>query len=204
MTILPLRKRRNTTLGFDTLRTAPGKSEASYDTYGPLHSANSCSLRGKFTATDATIFWILKSLKDTLMPAFCSRRVYLRHASRLSSIFFDPVHTIFPELKVKAVVLGLRMRIVIAANLSYRQWQEWLACVVKQNNRVKANLLRWIKIRKYKPLRDLPQIQVFKTQWKCGNAILDLYFWCWQQRCGQLRYVIFHVCWDSITLVNTP
>jgi len=40
---------------------------------------------------------------------------YLRAASRANASVFAPVQTIFPELKMSAVVLGARMRIMAAA-----------------------------------------------------------------------------------------
>ena len=40
---------------------------------------------------------------------------YLRAASRASASVLAPVHTIFPELKISAVVFGLRMRMMAAA-----------------------------------------------------------------------------------------
>lgn len=42
-------------------------------------------------------------------------RAYLRAAKRESSSLLAPVHTILPELKIRAVVRGSRMRIITAA-----------------------------------------------------------------------------------------
>lgn len=42
-------------------------------------------------------------------------RAYLRAASRESSSLFAPVHTIFPELNINAVVLGDLIRMMTAA-----------------------------------------------------------------------------------------
>jgi hypothetical protein len=41
---------------------------------------------------------------------------YFLDANLDSSSDFAPVHTIFPELKMRAVVLGSRIRIITAAN----------------------------------------------------------------------------------------
>jgi hypothetical protein len=41
---------------------------------------------------------------------------YFRAASRANASVFAPVHTILPELKINAVVFGLRIRMIAAAN----------------------------------------------------------------------------------------
>jgi hypothetical protein len=43
-------------------------------------------------------------------------RAYLRAAKRDSSSLLAPVHTIFPDENIRAVVRGDRMRIMTAAN----------------------------------------------------------------------------------------
>lgn len=43
-------------------------------------------------------------------------RAYLRAAKRESSSLFAPVHTIFPDENMRAVVRGSRIRIITAAN----------------------------------------------------------------------------------------
>lgn len=61
------------------------------------------------------MFWILKSVNFALNPSFWMIRAYLRDASRESSSDFAPVTTIFPEAKMRAVVLGSRIRMMTAA-----------------------------------------------------------------------------------------
>mmetsp|Transcript_9493 Transcript_9493/g.23207 ORF Transcript_9493/g.23207 Transcript_9493/m.23207 type:complete len:246 (+) Transcript_9493:320-1057(+) len=63
------------------------------------------------------MFWILNSVNRASKPSFWMMRAYFREASRAFSSLFAPVHTIFPEPKMSAVVLGSRMRMMTAANL---------------------------------------------------------------------------------------
>lgn len=101
---------------------------------------------GKQTSQLATMFWILKSRKRAGKPSFCTTRAYFLAASRdcsslntetgrqggwqmVSSVLWvgltacrltdllAPVQTIFPELKISAVVLGSRILMMTAANL---------------------------------------------------------------------------------------
>ena len=65
----------------------------------------------------ATMFWMVNFFMATFFPFFWRRRTYLRAASRDMSGVFPPVHTTFPEPKIKAVVLGYVKRMVAAANL---------------------------------------------------------------------------------------
>lgn len=48
-------------------------------------------------------------------PSLLMTLAYLRAASRANASVFAPVQTIFPELKMSAVVLGARMRMMAAA-----------------------------------------------------------------------------------------
>lgn len=100
------------------------------------------SLMGKQTSQLATMFWILKSRKRAGKPSFCTTRAYFLAASRdCSSLdakvsdhagkggraawplavgggrtdLLAPVQTIFPELKISAVVLGSRILMMTAA-----------------------------------------------------------------------------------------
>jgi hypothetical protein len=62
------------------------------------------------------IFTIKKIyLNITGKPSFCITRAYRRAAWTESSSLLAPVQTIFPELNIKAVVRGLRIRIITAA-----------------------------------------------------------------------------------------
>lgn len=54
-------------------------------------------------------------------------RAYFLAASLESSSLFAPVHTIFPEEKIKAVVLGSRIRIMTAAK-RFGLYSAFLAC----------------------------------------------------------------------------
>ena len=47
--------------------------------------------------------------------SFCTIRAYFLAANLESSSDLAPVHTIFPELKIRAVVLGSRILIITAA-----------------------------------------------------------------------------------------
>jgi hypothetical protein len=57
---------------------------------------------GLFLSTGKLSFWMILT--------------YFLDANLDSSSDFAPVHTIFPELKMRAVVLGSRIRIITAAN----------------------------------------------------------------------------------------
>jgi hypothetical protein len=57
---------------------------------------------GLFLSTGKLSFWMILA--------------YFLDANLDSSLDFVPVHTIFPELKMRAVVLGSRIRIITAAN----------------------------------------------------------------------------------------
>jgi hypothetical protein len=57
---------------------------------------------GLFLSTGKLSFWMILA--------------YFLDANLDSSLDFAPVHTIFPELKMRAVVLGSRIRIITAAN----------------------------------------------------------------------------------------
>lgn len=70
---------------------------------------------------DPTMFWILKSVNLALNPSFWIIRAYFRDASFESSSDFAPVTTILPDAKIRAVVLGSRMRMITAAKRCFRQ-----------------------------------------------------------------------------------
>jgi len=70
---------------------------------------------GNLTSHEPTIFWILKSVNFAWNPNFWMIRAYLRAANFESSSDLAPVTTILPEAKIKAVVLGSRIRIITAA-----------------------------------------------------------------------------------------
>lgn len=53
--------------------------------------------------------------QTTYKPNFWMMRAYLRLASLLSSSDLAPVTTILPDAKIKAVVLGSRIRMMTAA-----------------------------------------------------------------------------------------
>jgi len=67
------------------------------------------------TSHEATMFWILKSMNLAGKPSFWMMRAYLRAARRESSSSLAPVHTILPDAKMSAVVLGSRIRMMTAA-----------------------------------------------------------------------------------------
>ena len=69
------------------------------------------------------------------------------------------MQTILPELKVKAVVLGDRMRIVIAANL-VKERDNLLDCD-SVSNQYAFDLLGGVKISEHQALADLTEIQIF-------------------------------------------
>mmetsp|Transcript_45848 Transcript_45848/g.73360 ORF Transcript_45848/g.73360 Transcript_45848/m.73360 type:complete len:217 (-) Transcript_45848:14-664(-) len=60
---------------------------------------------------------------------------YLRAASRASASVLAPVHTILPELKMSAVVLGARMRMIAAAKRLglYSTLRAWKAMVLRSS-----------------------------------------------------------------------
>lgn len=64
---------------------------------------------------EPTMFWILKSVNLALNPSFWMILAYLRDASFESSSDLAPVTTILPDAKMRAVVLGSRMRMMTAA-----------------------------------------------------------------------------------------
>lgn len=61
------------------------------------------------------MFWILKSVNLALKPSFWMIRAYFLDASFESSSDLAPVTTILPDAKIKAVVLGSRIRMITAA-----------------------------------------------------------------------------------------
>lgn len=65
--------------------------------------------------------------KHTTKPSFWIILAYFLAASLESSSLFAPVHTIFPELKIRAVVRGSRIRIITAAN-RFGLYSAFLAC----------------------------------------------------------------------------
>lgn len=76
------------------------------------------------------MFWILNSRNLALKPSFWIILAYLRAASREWSSDFAPVITTFPDAKIKAVVLGSRIRIITAANRLVRI-KEPLDCILR-------------------------------------------------------------------------
>ncbi|KAH9424358.1 hypothetical protein DERP_004541 [Dermatophagoides pteronyssinus] len=63
----------------------------------------------------------------TSKPSFCTIRAYFRAANRDISSLFAPVQTILPELNIKAVVLGSRIRMITAAK-RFGLYSAFLAC----------------------------------------------------------------------------
>lgn len=61
------------------------------------------------------MFWILKSVNFALKPSFWMILAYFLDASLESSSDFAPVTTILPDAKMRAVVLGSRIRMITAA-----------------------------------------------------------------------------------------
>lgn len=53
---------------------------------------------------------LLNRLGDGVAKSFCSMRANFQHPSLLSSIDLEPVTTILPNLKIRAVVLGCIQR----------------------------------------------------------------------------------------------
>jgi hypothetical protein len=75
----------------------------------------SFNLIGNPTFADATTFCISKFLNITGMPRFWNIRTYFLAANLACMVDFDPVTTMLPEAKAKAVVLGSIVLIVAAA-----------------------------------------------------------------------------------------
>lgn len=71
---------------------------------------------GNFTSQLPTMFWILKSKNLAGKPNFCTTLAYFLAASLDCSSLLAPVHTIFPELKINAVVRGSLILMMTAAN----------------------------------------------------------------------------------------
>lgn len=109
---------------------------------------------GNFTSQLPTMFWILKSRnfacdnklliieslhlqkwKLTGKPNFWTIRAYFLAANLESSSDLAPVHTIFPELKMRAVVLGSRILIITAAKRLglYSALRAWRAIFLRSN-----------------------------------------------------------------------
>lgn len=64
------------------------------------------------------MFWTLKSVNLTaLLPIFLISFAYSLAAFKLNSLLLAPVITIFPVLKINAVVLGSFRLMITAANL---------------------------------------------------------------------------------------
>lgn len=57
-------------------------------------------------------------MQTTLNPTFSTMRANFFDANKASLSFLAPVQTIFPDLKIKAVVLGSRIRIIKPLNLA--------------------------------------------------------------------------------------
>lgn len=93
----------------------PGNSSGSYELNREWVKTKPSNRIGNLTSQLPTIFCILKSKNFAVNPSFWIIRAYLRAANRESSSLFAPVHTIFPDEKIKAVVLGSRIRIITAA-----------------------------------------------------------------------------------------
>jgi hypothetical protein len=72
---------------------------------------------GNLTSADATTFCTLNYEYLTANPIFSIILAYFLLANWHYSSERAPVMTIFPELKMRPVVLGLRRRIITAANL---------------------------------------------------------------------------------------
>jgi len=72
---------------------------------------------GNRTSHDPTMFWILNSRNLAEKPSFWMIRAYFLAASRDASSLLAPVHTILPDAKMRAVVLGSRILMITAANL---------------------------------------------------------------------------------------
>eukprot|EP01139_Manchomonas_bermudensis_P010229 Amastigsp_a340097_2036.p2 type:complete len:108 gc:universal Amastigsp_a340097_2036:482-159(-) len=71
---------------------------------------------GNLTSHDATMFWTMKLENRAWNPSFWMMRAYFLAASFEASSLLAPVTTIFPLLKMRAVVLGSRMRMMTALN----------------------------------------------------------------------------------------
>ena len=67
--------------------------------------------------------------------SFCTMRAYFLAANLESSSDLAPVHTIFPELKMRAVVLGSRILIITAAKRFglYSALRAWRAIFFRSN-----------------------------------------------------------------------
>lgn len=63
-----------------------------------------------------TMFWTLKSMNFAGNPSFCTTRANFLAANLASSSDFDPVTTIFPDAKMRAVDFGSLIRIITAEN----------------------------------------------------------------------------------------
>ncbi|KAJ7891226.1 hypothetical protein B0H14DRAFT_2560814 [Mycena olivaceomarginata] len=62
------------------------------------------------------MFWILNSENFASNPGFCTMRAYLCDARRESFSLVAPATTIVSDAKIRAVVLGSRTRMMMAAN----------------------------------------------------------------------------------------
>lgn len=96
---------------------------------------------GNLTSQEPTIFWILKSVNFAWKPNFWIIRAYLRAANFESSSDLAPVTTILPEAKIKAVVLGSRIRIITAAKRYTIQIKFKIRIGIKP---ISVNIYLWI------------------------------------------------------------
>lgn len=79
-----------------------------------LKSVN-LALKPAATMLATHYFQSLHVLENSALPSFWMIRAYLRLASLESSSDLAPVTTIFPLAKIRAVVLGSRIRMMTAA-----------------------------------------------------------------------------------------
>lgn len=90
---------------------------------------------GNLTSQLPTMFWILKSKNFAGKPSFWMILAYFLAARRESSSLFAPVHTILPEEKIRAVVLGSRILMITAAKRFglYSALRAWRAIFLRSN-----------------------------------------------------------------------
>lgn len=126
-TILPETKIKTTSLGSSILKTRPGNTSGSYeqnsvylfDTYS---KSKVCPI-----SQEATMFYILNWVNWTGFPNFWIILANFLEAIFAQSSVLEPVHTIFPDAKIKAVVFGIFSLIITAANLQ-GLYSAFLAC----------------------------------------------------------------------------
>ena len=117
-TIFPFENSRNVAFFSGSLYTRPGNCSGSYSVLSSF-IARTFRFKSMPTAPAATMFWMFTCGSTLiLMFIFSSDFIIFRMLSWTLSMLLAPVHTIFPELKISALVFGSFILITRPGNCS--------------------------------------------------------------------------------------